>query len=84
MFGVSSDSPDANKAFKEEHRLPFDLLTDANSILRKEFGIQSSLLGLIQGRETFVINKGGTCIMSFNDQLNTDKHVEDALAALEI
>ena len=36
VFGISSDSPAENKAFAESQRLPYPLLTDASSILRKK------------------------------------------------
>ena len=35
VYGISSDSPAANKAFAESHRLPFPLLTDPAGALRK-------------------------------------------------
>jgi peroxiredoxin len=35
VFGISSDSPEDNKAFATAQRLPFPLLTDPSSILRK-------------------------------------------------
>lgn len=35
VFGISSDSPAANKAFAEAQRLPFPLLTDPAGALRK-------------------------------------------------
>lgn len=35
------------------------------------------------GRQTYVFNASGKCVLSFNDQLNAEKHVEEALAALK-
>jgi hypothetical protein len=35
VYGISSDSPEDNKAFATAQRLPFPLLTDPSSILRK-------------------------------------------------
>lgn len=35
VFGISSDSPEENIAFAKANNLPFPLLTDQNSILRK-------------------------------------------------
>jgi peroxiredoxin len=35
VYGISSDSPADNKAFADAQRLPFPLLTDPSSILRK-------------------------------------------------
>lgn len=82
VFGVSGDSPAENKAFKEAQNLPFDLLTDADNILRKEFNIPSALF-ILPGRQTYVIDKSGKCVMSFNDMTDTNKHISEALAALK-
>lgn len=38
VFGISSDTPEDNKAFATSQRLPFALLTDPSSILRKVGG----------------------------------------------
>lgn len=46
MFGISGDSTAENKAFKDAQNLPYDLLTDENNILRKEFGIPNALMVL--------------------------------------
>jgi thioredoxin-dependent peroxiredoxin len=35
VLGISSDSPEENKAFAEAQRLPFPLLTDDRGFLRK-------------------------------------------------
>ena len=47
------------------------------------FGIKGDLLGLLPGRQTYVFDASGKCVLSFNDQLNAEKHVEEALAALK-
>ncbi|KAF8061329.1 PAA2 [Scenedesmus sp. PABB004] len=59
VFGISSDAPADNKAFADAQRLPFPLLTDPSSIMRKTFGIKGDLLGLLPGRQTFVFNAAG-------------------------
>jgi peroxiredoxin Q/BCP len=83
VFGISSDAPAENKAFADAQRLPFPLLSDPSSIMRKTFGIKGDLLGLLPGRQTFVFNAAGKCVLSFNDQMNAEKHVEEALKALK-
>ena len=35
VFGISSDSPEANAQFAKDNNLPYPLLTDPNSIIRK-------------------------------------------------
>jgi len=81
VFGISGDSPAENKAFKEKEKLQYDLLSDENDILRKEFGIKKALF-VLPGRQTYVIDKDGKCVMSFNDMTNTSQHVTESLQAL--
>lgn len=54
-----ADSPEENDKFAKAQRLPFPLLTDASSILRKTFGIPNDFMGLLPGRQTYVIDKNG-------------------------
>ncbi|KAG2433170.1 hypothetical protein HYH02_012713 [Chlamydomonas schloesseri] len=82
VFGISSDSPAENAAFAKANNLPYPLVTDENSILRKTFGIKGDFLGLLPGRQTYVIDVNGKCVMAFNDQLNVEQHVDEALKAL--
>ena len=37
---------------------------------------------MLGGRETYVVDKDGTVLMVFNGQLNPEKHVEAASAAV--
>lgn len=43
VFGVSSDGVKAQKAFREKHGLPFDLLADESGALIKAFGVPTTL-----------------------------------------
>lgn len=52
-------------------------------VLMQTFGIKGELMGLLPGRQTFVIDRNGKCIMSFNDMMNAEAHVEQALRALQ-
>lgn len=47
------------------------------------FGIKADLLGLLPGRQTYVFDINGKCVLCFNDQLNSEKHVEEALKAIK-
>ncbi len=46
------------------------------------YGIKKDLLGLLEGRETYVIGKDGVVKAVYNDQFGAEKHIEKALAAL--
>jgi peroxiredoxin len=62
VFGISVDSPFAQKAWKEQEHLNFDLLSDFNRDAVKAYGAQyDSLLGFqgVAKRAAFVIDKQG-------------------------
>ncbi|KAG1664652.1 hypothetical protein FOA52_011789 [Chlamydomonas sp. UWO 241] len=82
VFGISSDEPAVNDAFAKAQRIQYLLLTDQSSILRKTFGIPADLMGLLPGRQTYVIAKGGKVVLAFNDAFNVEAHVDAALKAL--
>ncbi|MER5218176.1 peroxiredoxin [Streptomyces sp. NPDC002838] len=78
VIGVSSDSVHKHAAFAARHNLPFTLLSDEEGQVRKDYGVPS-VLGIIPGRVTYVIDRQGTVRHVFNSLTNTDKHVNDAL-----
>ena len=78
VIGVSSDSSDKHAAFAGRHNLPFTLLSDRGGRVRKAYGVPS-VLGVIPGRVTYVIDRTGTVRHVFSSMTNIDKHVNDAL-----
>ncbi|CAL8467480.1 g7018 [Coccomyxa elongata] len=82
VVGVSGDSVDSHIKFKGELDLPFQLLADEGNEVRKEYGVTKDLLGLLEGRQTYVIGKDGIVKLVFNNQFEPEKHVDEALKAL--
>jgi thioredoxin-dependent peroxiredoxin len=78
VIGVSSDSVDKHAAFAEHHKLPFTLVSDDKGQIRKSYGVPS-LLGVVPGRVTYVIDRTGTVRHVFNSMTNIGRHVNDAL-----
>ena len=83
IIGISSQSVKSHKAFAEKYRLSFTLLSDEGNKIRKLFGVPTNLLGLLPGRVTYVADKTGKVIYTFNSQLQTEKHVDEALRILK-
>lgn len=79
VLGVSSDSAESHRKFKERHNLQFTLLSDQDKTLRESYGVKGSIL---PPRTTFVISKDGTIIHVYNSQMNARRHVEEAIMAL--
>jgi len=79
VLGISSDSVDEHKAFAAKFNLPFRLLSDRGSAVRASYGVKKTL-GLIDGRVTFIIDRGGVVRHVFSSQVRPKKHVAEALA----
>lgn len=81
VVGLSGDSAKSHEKFVSDHRLPFPLVVDADGSLRKAFGV-SRPLGIVPGRETFVIDRQGVIRSRFRALFASDKHVETSLDAV--
>jgi peroxiredoxin Q/BCP len=79
VVGISGDSVASHEGFASKHRLPFVLLSDAKGEARDAFGVPPSLLGLIPGRVTFVVDRQGVIRSAFESQLRVGEHVRRAL-----
>lgn len=82
VIGISGDSTGSHKSFAENHRLPYDLLSDKGGNVRKLYGVPNTFL-LIPGRVTFIVDKEGIVRHVFNSQFNSEQHIDEALAALK-
>lgn len=74
VVGISSDEVNSHQEFIQKYNLPFILLSDSNKEIRKLFGVPSSLLGLLPGRVTYLVDENGVIQMIFNSMLGI-KHV---------
>ncbi len=82
VIGISTDSPESHLKFSEKNQLPFILLSDPEDAIRKLFGVPNDLLGMLKGRVTYVVNKQGTVIHTFNSQYKPAQHIQEAINAL--
>ncbi|MDN6280304.1 MAG: peroxiredoxin [Psychroflexus sp.] len=82
VIGISSDDQKSHLKFAQKHELPFILLSDPQNKVRRKFGVKKALLGLVPGRETFVIDKDGQLIYHFNN-LDASKHMKKALKVIK-
>lgn len=82
VLGISSQDVESHVAFKSKLDLPFRLLADEGGEVRKEWGVPKDLLGLLDGRQTYVIGKDGVVKMIYNNQFDPESHIPAALEAL--
>lgn len=83
IIGISADSPKSHLRFAKKYNLNFTLLSDQNKKVEKLFKVPRSVLGFIAGRVTYVIDKNGTVVHTFNSLLNAEKHVDEALEIIK-
>jgi peroxiredoxin Q/BCP len=81
VIGVSGDTLERHREFAAQHQLPFHLISDADRALRTTYQVPKTL-GLIAGRVTYVIDDKGVIRLVFNSQMDTQGHIDKALAAL--
>jgi peroxiredoxin Q/BCP len=82
VLGVSGQSVASHKSFATHYGLPFVLLSDVDNVVRKLYGVPSSM-GILPGRVTYIIDKQGIIRHIFNSQTQTQRHVEEAKKTLE-
>jgi thioredoxin-dependent peroxiredoxin len=82
VIGVSSDSVDKHAGFADHHKLPFTLVSDEKGQVRKSYGVPS-ILGVVPGRVTYVIDRTGTVRHVFSSMTNIGRHVNDALDVVQ-
>ncbi len=82
ILGISGDSAASHDRFREEHGLPFPLVSDGDRAIRRSYGV-GLFGGLIPGRTTFVIDRQGIVRHAHSGLFQSDRHVQEAIAALE-
>ena len=83
VIGISADDVDSHKKFTEKYQLPYTLLSDSDKKVRKLFGVKNSLLGILPGRVTYVIDKEGIVRFIFENQFGAEKHITESLRILK-
>lgn len=83
IIGISGQSIESHKKFADRYNLSYTLLSDKGNKLRKKFGVPANLFGLLPGRVTYIIDKQGIVVYTFNSQTQAERHVDEALKILK-
>ncbi len=82
VWGVSNGSTSSHLAFANKNKLQYPLLCDKNDALRKTFKVPK-VLGFMDGRVTYVIDRKGKVRHIFRDLLNGPEHIKEAIRVLK-
>jgi peroxiredoxin Q/BCP len=81
VIGINSGSVDSHRNFINNHQLPYSILSDPDNKVLKMFGVKKKFF--ISGRETFVIDKTGKIVFTFDSFTNGPAHEKEALAFIK-
>ncbi len=86
VLGISADTPDQQKKFKQKHDLPYTLLADSDRKVCESYGVlktksmfKNTFLGI--ERTTFLIGPEGKISRIFR-KVKPPGHAEEVLAAM--
>jgi thioredoxin-dependent peroxiredoxin len=78
VIGINSGTVNSHRKFMQNHQLPFTLLSDPENKVFKMFGVKTKFF-FITGRETFVVDKSGKIVFTFESFTNGAAHEQEAL-----
>lgn len=86
VLGVSTDSVDSHRAFKQKYKLNFPLLSDPEKEVVEKYGVwkEKSMYGKTYmgiERTTFVIDENGKIARIFS-KVKVDEHLNEVLQSL--
>lgn len=88
ILAVSVDSPFVTERFRQEHELPFPVLSDFNRTVSESYGVlHEDLMGLqgVAKRSAFVVAPDGrVCYRWVTDDPGEEPPYEEILAAVDI
>lgn len=77
VFGVSYDSPESHRKFKEKYKLNFPLLSDSTKEVSELYGVSG---WFAPSRVTFLIDKEGR-ILKILKNVDVKNHAQEIIAA---
>lgn len=81
VFGVSRDSLDTHRKFKEEYQLPFELLADEDGAIARLYKSRVPLIG-VNKRITYLVGPDGHIAAVHDEMLGDESHVREMLKSL--
>ena len=82
VYGISKDSISSHKKFKEKHQLPFELLSDKDGAVCKQYKALVPVVG-IPKRITYLIDGSRKIKAVYSDMFGAKKHLEKMIAELK-
>ncbi len=82
VLGVSRQNGESHKKFIAKHKLPFDLLVDADGSVAKSFGVGTMPVVGFHHRQSILVGPDGK-VVSFYESVDPEKHVAEVIADIK-
>ena len=82
VVGVSPQDPESHARFREQHNLPFTLLSDVDKRVIRDYDVDGPL-GIGVRRATFLIDREGRIVDAVLADLRIQRHEEFVRRAIE-
>jgi peroxiredoxin Q/BCP len=82
VAGISPQSPESHRRFREKHNLPFTLLSDKTKEVIKMFGVNGPL-GIWVQRVTYLVDQNRTILGRVKAHFSIEEHEEFIRQAIE-
>ena len=83
MVGVSLDSTQSHRRFREENSLPFPLVADTERKVIRLYDVHRTFAIASTKRVTYLIDKAGVIRNVFHHELAIGRHKNDVLEGLK-
>ncbi len=74
VYGISTDTIESHERFKNEHRLPFDLLSDPGGEVSRVYGVYNRLFK-IANRVSFILDRDGKILKIIKNFFIAKAHI---------
>jgi peroxiredoxin Q/BCP len=81
IFGVSRDSEESHRKFRQNHNLPFPLVADESGDVQRAYGVPSKM-GIMAARMSFLVGRDGKIARVWPD-VDPGVHADEVLAAVQ-
>ena len=81
VVGISQDSLDSHRKFKQAYQLPFELLADENGRVSKLYRAQIPLLG-VNRRVTYLLDEEHRIAAVYQDMFRAKQHIRAMIEAV--
>ena len=82
LIGISADSVETHRRFREANSLPFPLLADPSHEIMKLYGVRRRIPLLPNRRVTYLIDQAGVIRGVYHHELAFRKHVQQVVEGL--